>query len=72
MTDSRHRVEVPIAKHLGGLVQKGVPPATRTGLFFNAEIFVLRWSASIPFDQVHEIEVAQPLYAGYFCGTAEP
>jgi hypothetical protein len=33
MTDSRQRVEVPITKHLEGLVQKGVPPATRTGLF---------------------------------------
>jgi len=33
MTDSRNRVEVPITKHLEGLVQKGVPPATRTGLF---------------------------------------
>ena len=33
MTDNRQRVEVPITKHLEGLVQKGVPPATRTGLF---------------------------------------
>ena len=33
MTDSRQRVEVPNTKHFEGLVQKGVPPATRTGLF---------------------------------------
>jgi hypothetical protein len=33
MTDSRQRVEAPITKHLEGLVQKGVPPASRTGLF---------------------------------------
>jgi hypothetical protein len=33
MTGSPQRVEVPITKHLEGLVQKGVPRATRTGLF---------------------------------------
>jgi hypothetical protein len=33
MTGSRQRVEVPITKHLECLVQKGVPPATRTALF---------------------------------------
>jgi hypothetical protein len=33
MTDSRQRLEVPITEHLEGLVQKSVPPATRTGLF---------------------------------------
>jgi hypothetical protein len=50
MTDSRQRVEVPITKHLEGLVQKGVPPATRTGLFSTPKFSFLRWSASIPFD----------------------
>jgi len=52
MTDSRQRVEVPITKHLEGLVQKGVPPSNENWLVFNAEIFVLRWSVSIPFDHL--------------------
>jgi len=51
-TDSRQRVEMPIIKHLDPVVQKGVPAATRTGLFATPKFFVLRWSASIPSEAI--------------------
>lgn len=37
--------------------QKGLRRSHQNCLVFNAEIFVLRWSASIPFDQRREVRI---------------